>query len=167
MTHQLSHLLDALNADHWRRRRNAARELGQLSDNRAVPRLVDILIARDERTEVRIEAAKALGTLGDPRAVEALGRELGAVWAEGNEDLGPQVAWALGEIGDSRAIVPLRDVLERREDDAFFFFIHREALFALAELGCASPVEDVAVDRTRPHDLRDEARDLLSRLGEA
>ncbi len=51
-------------------RKNAARELGTLADRRAVPALLKAL--RDQSYEVRQEATKALGFLGDEQALGRL-----------------------------------------------------------------------------------------------
>lgn len=70
----------------------------------------------DEDSYVRQEAAKALGEIGDKRAVEPLIQALkksGKGTAERNA-----VVWAIGELGDTRALETLKqalnDVLIRR-----------------------------------------------------
>ncbi|MHA1645653.1 MAG: HEAT repeat domain-containing protein, partial [Candidatus Freyarchaeota archaeon] len=51
---------------------------------------------------VRFYAARALGELGDLRAVEPLIQTL----KEDDEPLGRGAAWAVGELGDLRAVDP-------------------------------------------------------------
>jgi bilin biosynthesis protein len=115
----------------WEVRRDAAMALGKIKDERAVQPLEYALVDKaehvrrsavkaltsmgmadpavlkhflsDESVLVRWETTRALGELGDPRAVEPL--------LEALEDERVYVrrgaAWALGEIGDARAVGPL------------------------------------------------------------
>jgi DNA repair photolyase len=77
---------------------------------------------------VRYDAAKALGRLGDPRAVEPLISAL--------RDVCKSAAEALGKIGDSRAIEPLISVLEDKESyRTFERKAAAEALVALYHCG--------------------------------
>lgn len=84
-------------------RSEAALALGGIRDRKAVPALIELLRSREDRTQgPQCEAARALGMMGDPAAVDAL---VGAL----SEDtvLLTEVVWALGEIGDLRAVAPL------------------------------------------------------------
>lgn len=94
-------------------RRMAAWALGFLADDHATPALVRALNDRTEDTEVRVYAAEALGHLqpekGHDEALAALlhaltDREPGVrFWA----------AFALGNLGDERAIPALQRLAER------------------------------------------------------
>jgi len=116
---------------------------------------VDPLIAvlTDESPEVRKGAAKALGEIGDPRAVEPLIAALAQPEASPldppEEDPAPQkralrtVADALGNLGDPRAVEPLIDALA---DDAPS--VRRSAAAALGRIADAravGPLSDAAV----------------------
>jgi HEAT repeat protein len=65
-------LIQALQSDNNSLRGAAAGALGHFHDARVVPALVHSVT--DEDSGVRLAVAKALGDLGDPAAVEALGR---------------------------------------------------------------------------------------------
>ena len=88
-------------------RGRAARYLGELRAQRAVPALVALL--EDERYDVRLAAARALGRIGDPSAVPAL------IAALDDPDRGVRmnVAPSLGQIGDPSAVPALERALER------------------------------------------------------
>ena len=92
-------LVEALANQDWRIRLRATEALCVLKSPTAVKPLV-ALLERDPDTAVRQEAARALGLIGDPAAVDAL---LGVV-----EDprLQVRVIEALGRIGDRR-VLPL------------------------------------------------------------
>jgi HEAT repeat protein len=96
-------------------RRFAAYVLGSLKEPRAMKRLVPLLT--DPEVNVRGAAARALGKIGDPFAVEALIELLadqssyqevkGTLLKNEERFLQMTVARALGQIGDVRAIEPL------------------------------------------------------------
>jgi HEAT repeat protein len=87
----------------------SVRALGRLDGPRAVTALLEVL--QDKDYLVRDEAATALGRIGNPRATQALIACLGSV---------PAAAVALGEIGDTEALVPLiRYYPEQRTDVSY------------------------------------------------
>jgi HEAT repeat protein len=113
-------------------RRAAARTLGRLKDSRAVAPLS--IAVQDQDMGMRQAAANALGEIGDPGAIEPLittcryhddsGRaaadalvQIGSpavaqlVAALARDESRSRAAWALGEIGDARAIEPLTAIL--------------------------------------------------------
>ena len=77
--------------------------------------------------EVRKSAAKALGEIGDARAVEPL---ISALLRDSNEIVRGAAATALGEIGDARAVKPLTTASETDSD----LFVQSLAVRALKEL---------------------------------
>ncbi|MGB3756986.1 MAG: HEAT repeat domain-containing protein [Rivularia sp. (in: cyanobacteria)] len=99
-------------------RRNAARALGKLSDNRAVPGLIKCLECSD--FYVRQAAAQSLEMLGDARAIPALlqlldGGVAAAVKVPGRPHLiqpCEAVLEALGSIGATEAIDTIKPFLE-------------------------------------------------------
>ncbi|NJM21824.1 MAG: HEAT repeat domain-containing protein [Richelia sp. RM2_1_2] len=99
-------------------RRNAARALGKLSDNRAVPGLIKCLECSD--FYVREAAAQSLEMLGDPRAIPALlklldGGVAAAIQIPGRPHLiqpYEAVLEALGAIGATVAIDMIQPFLE-------------------------------------------------------
>lgn len=94
------------------------------------PRVVQALIAatRDSEPDVRLQAVHALGEMGDPQAVAALGA---ALRGDANAEVRRMAAWALGEIGDAAA-VPHLAVAVRGDRDAA---TRRMAAWALGEIG--------------------------------
>ena len=98
---------------------------------------------RTEHSSIRSQAAKALGEIGDPRAVEALIEAL-----NGNSNVVVQsAAWALGEIGDPiavEALIPLLGV------DSFYKEIREAAVEAIIKIGEPSTellIKALEVDR--------------------
>lgn len=137
-------------------KRRAVRALGKLrGDDDAVAALIEGLEGSDQ--SIRVDAARALGELRARTAVAALCRLLEGLEAEPNEDVPPAVVWALGEIGDRTAAPTLADLLSRTDEDDFLFMAQREALYALADLGCPEPIRVFADDESRPAELRQEA----------
>jgi HEAT repeat protein len=117
------------------------------------------LLANGKRRE-RHAAARTLGELGDPRAVEPLIAALERSYGE-DEDLALIVVAALGNFRDPRVTETFTTLLAERKDDGFYFLPHRAALFALADLETFEPLEEVARDETRNRVLRGEAKALL------
>ena len=101
----LSSLLDALTHVEWLVRLHAVEALGKTRSPEAVVPLLSVLF-NDRDRAVREDAVRALGQIGDPRAVEFL------VTAMKEPGLRPLAVEALGEIGDPRAVPVLIDVLE-------------------------------------------------------
>jgi len=103
-------LRDLENPDH-KVRRKAAQALGELKDESAVNPLIRCL--DDEKWPVREASAEALGRLKDSSAIVGLVRRLKhdtSARARG------AIAWALGEIGDVKAIDSLSELLYDKED---------------------------------------------------
>ena len=67
----LETLLEGLESDNVIVRQDAARMLGELGDERAVPALIERL-EQDEDDFVRALSASSLGDIGDERAIEPL-----------------------------------------------------------------------------------------------
>lgn len=92
-------------------RLDAADDLGDIGDARAVEPLIQVLKHKD--VEVQKAAAKALGKIGDKRAVEPL---IEAVKAE-SRSLRWRAADTLGKIGDERAVESLTQALKDEDSD--------------------------------------------------
>lgn len=80
-------------------RRGAADALGKIGDALAVGPLMKTL--KDANGQVRCSAARALGAIGNTRAVNDL------ILLLPDPITGSDAAWALGEIGDTKALVAL------------------------------------------------------------
>lgn len=105
------------------RRCDMSRETAQEAHERILNMFLEML--RHDNMKHRIEAAKALGQLRDPRAVEPLIEILPTLSYPGlnvqESELADSVIGALGEIGDARAVLPLAKHidtnLERSQED--------------------------------------------------
>lgn len=84
-------------------RRRAAKALGEVRDPRAVPALMALL--HDDFYSIRREAAAALVAIGAP----AMGAVISAL-GDRDGDVRKRAADVLAEIGDARAIEPLRGI---------------------------------------------------------
>jgi HEAT repeat protein len=104
----LSSLLAALTHAEWLVRLHAVEALGKTKLLEAVDPLLSVLF-NDRDRAVREDAVRALGQIGDARAVEFL------ITAMKEPGLRPLAVEALGRIGDRRAVPVLIDVLEGLE----------------------------------------------------
>lgn len=84
-------------------RRKAARVLGELGDRRAVPVLIAVLGEYGQRTTLKEEAVLALGRLGDPAAVEPIGRMLDLQLESSGNEVRVAALQVLGQLGGPRA----------------------------------------------------------------
>ncbi len=101
-------LIEALKDEDLVVRRVAAYALGKIKDPLAVPPLIEALkdedlVVRREGWRVRLAAVHALGQIKDPRAFEPLIEAL----KDADTDVRQNAAYALGMIGDKRAISAL------------------------------------------------------------
>lgn len=106
-------------------RAQAAMELGQIKDGRAVQPLINAL--KDTDSYVRGQAAEALGEIKDTRAVDSL------ITTLKDEDylyVRQEAVKALGKIKDSRAVQTLINALNDEYPD-----VREEAVKALIEIG--------------------------------
>jgi HEAT repeat protein len=113
---------------------NAASQLGNSGDHRAVEPLIAVL--KDEDYVLRMDAAEALGKIGDTRAVEPLI----AVMKDKDYDVRESAAEALGKIGDSRAIEPLLAAMKDKHDG-----VQNSAAEALAKIGDSRAISALLV----------------------
>jgi len=79
----------------------------------------------DKDLQVRVEAAKALGTIRDKNAVHPLLKALNGP----DKDVRLVVVWALGKVGDERAVEPLVKALSDPNE-----YVRRNAAKALRNL---------------------------------
>lgn len=99
------------------------------SEAKADGRMIGALVValRDSNLEVRVSAAQALGSLEDPRAVDAL---LEALRSDADAGVRKMAAWALGQIESPRAVAGLsRAVREDRSTE-----VRAMAAMALGEI---------------------------------
>jgi HEAT repeat protein len=110
---------------------------------------------------VRVHAAKALGKLGEVKAVEPLIAAL--------KDFGvrPYAAIALGQIGDKRGLDEAINALINDLNDKTFASVRRTAAIALGEIGDSSGVEPlIAALKDQDEVVRFYAAIALGRIGD-
>ena len=121
----------ALENIEWRKEENKTRDLQQKASkaseetiaNMAIEPLIHAL--KDEKLNVRMEAARTLGEKGDTRAVKPLIQAL--------KDDDGAVVEALGKIGDTRAVEPLIQALKSSSGLLYRSWV----IMALGEIGDA------------------------------
>ncbi|MXZ01971.1 phytanoyl-CoA dioxygenase, partial [Candidatus Poribacteria bacterium] len=140
----------ALRSDDGDIRANAADQLGLFGQSAAdtIPQLIEAL--RDNYEPVRLNAAYALGTIGEPavpQLIETLGDENGPTRR--------MAAYALAAVG-APAVSALSDALQHPEDT-----VRIEATYALAQIGdAAQDAIPALIERTK--DEADEVRRYLA-----
>jgi HEAT repeat protein len=128
---------------------------GDLKDQACLTTLFELLKSGD--AEIRIPAMKALGAIGDPRAVAPL-------WAfASSTHMGTRIQAAknLGLLGDPSALLVLKRLME---DPGYE--VRREASLALAQFGPKGEeiLRGLALDATLDAFARDMARERLEWL---
>ncbi len=108
-------LLEALKNEPPRKRFLICEILGQIRDPRAVPALIDRLKDQEANPSVASAAARALGRLGDRRAVEPLMEKLDTP----DRELLYNTIVALGNLRSKQAV---ESILEKVNDDRKTFY---------------------------------------------
>lgn len=103
-----------LKSSHWTTRRKAAFDLGSfdLKHNWLVIQALNQALLTDTNLDVRMNAAKSLGLVGDSRAVKALTKALST---DKDWSIREYAATALGNIRDERAVEPLLAALRDKD----------------------------------------------------
>lgn len=160
----LEPLTNALSASTASVRRNAAWAIGELTNMRGNERAISVqplLTLLDDADEwVRMAAVRALGEIGDERAVE----KLLAVLSDGGWKVRELAAWALGEMRDERAVETLcRVLLEDAEAK-----VRETSAWALGEINDpkAAPFLQQALNDAELL-VRDKARWALSEIDDS
>lgn len=120
-------LIEALRDDEASVRSGAARALGELGIEKAIPDIVEMIANSEEddyEGRTRISGFWALVNLG-----QAGVGPLTEMLASPDEDIRGKAVWALGKIGDRRAAHPLIDMLGDEES-----FVRRDAVMALGRI---------------------------------
>lgn len=126
--HEIDRLFEALGAGG-----DAIDRLAERRTDDVVRRLID-LIAEDDSSR-RLQAAKVLRKMREPRAVEVLAE---AMEHRSDWQLRQEAIEALGDIGDERAVDPL---LAKFEDETEDDTPRSLAAYALAQIGAAAAIE--------------------------
>lgn len=123
-------LIKALGSEDKNIRRYSARVLGELGDARAIDALIKNL--RDGNKWVRRETSGALSKMGDPATTPLIELLEDPEWR-----VRGAAAWALGRIGNKRAVEPL--IKSLLEDESGF--VRSGAANALGAIGDERAVE--------------------------
>ncbi|GCE20919.1 HEAT repeat domain-containing protein [Dictyobacter kobayashii] len=127
---EIESLINALNNRHWRTRNEAADALIQIGLP-AVEPLMDAIRNSRFGYHYLSEAARALGSIGDKRAVNLLIDVL----ASDHVHAAQEAAKTLGYIGDPKAVEPLISVFRHDWDDEETITAWQMASKALADIG--------------------------------
>ncbi len=138
-------------------------DIAALARARDLDGLLRIAGGSDIDPNAREAAVRALGDLGDERAVEPLiavlgtSREIPLVWVR------EAVVRSLGQIGDARAVEPL--IAELMDSDPG---VRETAVVSLGEIGDARAVDPLITVLGDPsHTLREAAVTSLGQIGDA
>jgi HEAT repeat protein len=153
-------------------RAQAIRSMSRMSpgDPSLLPHFLNAL--NDDDVDVRREGARGLGTIDDPRSVEALLSIVESKTFSGGEEH-PRVqevaCLALARLGPEKALAPLSDLLRKRSFSLRRHAVHPRvkaaSCYALSRIG-GSEVVDLIRDYLDDPDpvLRNEARKAISEL---
>lgn len=109
----------------------AAEALGRIGDDRAVGPLIKLL--HDGEKPDRLAAARALGRIGSPEGVHMLAEVLSDASGRYSPEVREVCAWALGAIGDPKAVTALLPMVKNESRD-----FRLVAVRALGDIGEAS-----------------------------
>lgn len=126
-------LIRALKDQDYLTRKEAARALKKVGDERAVPALIEALHYKSWHSDyiilssVRENSAEALGKIGDTMAIPAL---IDSMEDDPDDEVRLKATWALGELGDPEAVDALITTLEDKN-----WGVRRTAANALGRIG--------------------------------
>lgn len=152
---------DAMHQRAQKRDKPSIRALGKMGAGAedAVETLVEY-VDTDSDPQLQKVTFQALGEIGSQEATQALANKLEME----NDHVRPYAARALGLLGDTRAVDPLKDSLEDDEDSS----VRTAAAWALRQIGTEEALEAVADHRdARSYTLQSEAEKARSALDES
>jgi HEAT repeat protein len=152
---------DEMNERAQRRKFLPIEVLGKIGDPRALDTLLEF-IEGDANPPLQRVVLRSVGSIGDEQATQTVADRLVAE----DPEIRSGAARALGQIGDTRAIDPLTDVLDDDDDDS----VRASAAWALNQIGTEEALE-AASDHAdaRSYIVQNEAqkaRDALADDGE-
>ena len=121
--------------------------LVRLGNTNAIPHFIKAL--SDENHYVRREAARAIGQLGSPEAIETL---LEVLENESDEETRRNALTALGNIGDERTVEPLRQALKEPS-----YWIRRAAEMGLKQLQKRLGIQGAAAQTSLKTSIAEES----------
>ncbi len=139
-------------------RKKAIKILALIKPDDIIDSLIKELKAKDRY--VRGRAAKALGNIGDEKAVESL---IGVLTTEEDVYVQPRVADALGDIGSEKAIKLLIKVFTTAKESS----IRKRVAYALGRIGSEEAIEPLseALTTAKEWRVREVAANALGRIG--
>jgi HEAT repeat protein len=115
----------------------------------------------ESAASIRQAAARALGELRDPQAVEPLIEALEALVDNPDNVMRANAIWSLGQIGDPQAIDPLIRALAKKNSD-----LHNAAARALGQLGDPQAIDPIFDTLKKwQSDISEAAFGAIQRLG--
>ena len=152
--------LRKFNEDDIPTRLEGIQEMGAIPDE---PRAIEYLLeaANDPNPTIRV---KAIDTLGNMKATEAVGPLMQRIHMRGTDELTQRrILASLGKIGDPRATQPLLRVVARQDVPPD---VKASAIYALGEIGddAALPALEVLAEGPVDDPLRPVARASVSRI---
>jgi HEAT repeat protein len=149
----------------------ASRALGVLADNQATAWLIDHL--RDDDIDVCVDAAEALGQIGDSAAVPSL---LESLTHDPDGEVKTAMVNALGQLGGAEVIPRLIEIAEKRPEDMAFddtddwdmwWDMQLKAVISLGELRAtkAIPILQKILDDDELQDIESEVLSALAMIG--
>jgi len=136
--------------------------LGKLGDKEAVMPLIEVLCNQDEDVQVQLAAVKSLGRLGENWVAHVASVETGRL--QDKSRLCRKGAYALGELGDRRAISVLTAQL--KSEDRHMRRIAAHALGKLGDKEAVMPLIEVLCNQDEDVQVQLAAVKSLGRLGD-
>lgn len=153
----IEHLISELRSADFPSQIHAIRELGIISDPRAIDALLQAMA--DSNFQIPEEIAKAFGELKSPHAVDTLIKVLNY---QNDWRLRTYASWALGEIGNPRAGDQLLSLLDDGVGD-----VQQSVRHALVKLNDKRIIPKLINDLFNPQEwVRYESALLLGRIGD-
>jgi HEAT repeat protein len=153
---------------------NAVKVVGNQKIKAAIPGLVAILKTPESSTpddKHRLEAAKALGRIGDPSVVDALLEALDLTVGTSSDPKdkagnrsNEEICQTLGMLGEKKAVPKLVEAMQKSRDD----YVVLKAVRSLGQLkdpGAVAPLSKVALEHNNKF-MRKNAVQALGELGE-
>ncbi|MCB2209826.1 HEAT repeat domain-containing protein [bacterium] len=155
----VSGLVKALDHKKYKIRMDAAKALGEIGDSKAVKPLFEILGGGNYNTTFDGVVKSALKNICGPAYFD----QLIAALSDENSGVRKAAAEALGDLGDTRAVLPLVAALSDNNSD-----VRREAVEALRELGDSKAVQPIIATLADENDgVREAAIEALGAFGDS
>ncbi len=138
--------------------------ISELMKTGSIETLIRILQNTNLNDFYRVSVLKALGRIGDARAVDPL---IKVIETTRNSDVRAIAADALGRIGDARAVDPLIKVIETTSNSDYVRAIAADALVRIGDARAVDPLIKVIETTSNSDYVRARAADALVRIGDA